>query len=847
MKIIIPFLTALICVATGYASTFSYSFKSTPLSDALVRIAEDHPDLYLNFIYNELDKYITSAKVDTDNAYDALKQTIGLNPVTVNSKNNRYFVEALQHGKYGYSGRAIASDNAPVEAATVWLLSPKDSTVLTYGITDSTGRFSIPCDRSDVIAKFSCLGYKTSFIRCRSFNIGTVTLFPSYVQLAKLEVKANSSDIYSDKTIYRPSTRQKRAAHTASDLLRLMSIPQINCDLSGAVTDNNGLEVKMYINGAEASSAELSGLPTTDIHKVEYLEYPTDPRYKGAPRVINFIVQEYLYGGYTKIGASESALTGLDNHAELFSKFTYRRMSYDIYTGTNNNNEAHNGVSSVTHYRLTDDAGKDYTLTRTQETEKSRDIRNSFPISLRASYNTDKVQIRNTVGYSHTTKPTAYYRGRISLTPSADNNTDFCHNNPSITNSASYSGYYYFLLPRKFAIDVTPTFNYSHYNDTYVYTASDNPISMRHAREDAYNFRVDAFLRKNFNTRHSILIGMNCTEYVSRLKYSGNIDSRNRFSLLFTSGTIGYNFHGNKVSLNTDFSLNTERNKVNDNIINDLYTGVHLNLQYTPAKRHLLSAWFQYAANSPTQSYKTSDVLRNNEYLFITGNPNLNNSHHITFSLNYTWNQSEIFSMSAYASYFKDYDRIFSTYSPYDAGKGVIRSYTNNGDFTRGDIGVNATLRLFDNRLYLSVRPKQSLYHTTGIYQKSYNPFTVSVQAVWYLGNFYLQAYYRSPVKQLSEFDPEFSYERNYYSLKGGWSNSRLNISLSAINVFNRGWNNTTVITESEYFHQESVDLNYGYHPRLNLMLTYTIGYGKKVRRNNELGTQQSAPSSILK
>ena len=157
----------LICAMSVYvmafAETFSYRFASTPLPSAIQRIMENHPDLDINFIYNELENYNTSATVNADNACDAIRQTIGLNPVTVVRSKSTYYIEALQHGKYVFTGKAIGTDDEPVVAATVLLLAPRDSTVVTYGITDATGRFSIPCDRQKVIAKLSCLGYKTTY------------------------------------------------------------------------------------------------------------------------------------------------------------------------------------------------------------------------------------------------------------------------------------------------------------------------------------------------------------------------------------------------------------------------------------------------------------------------------------------------------------------------------------------------------------------------------------------------------------------------------------------------------------------------------------------------------------
>ena len=179
--------TVLVAVMTflmADAETFSYHFNATPLPKAIREIMESHPELDINFIYNELETYKTSVTVKTDNVYNALRQTIGLNPVTVTKVRNTYYVEALQHGKYVYTGKIIGSDSEPVVAATIMLLSPKDSTVLTYGISDTEGRFSIPCDRNGVIGKLTCLGYKPKIEPFNKFSLGTIIMEEQAVSLS---------------------------------------------------------------------------------------------------------------------------------------------------------------------------------------------------------------------------------------------------------------------------------------------------------------------------------------------------------------------------------------------------------------------------------------------------------------------------------------------------------------------------------------------------------------------------------------------------------------------------------------------------------------------------------------
>ena len=240
-KIILTIILAVMTYISASAYEYNYSFSNTPISEAIVRISKDHPDVNISFIYKELDNYKTSARILNDDAYDALREIVGLNPISIIKKNKNYYIEALQHGKFCYTGRAIGSDSKPVVAATVMLLAPKDSAVITYGITDDTGCFSIPCDKKGVIAKLTCLGYKPTYKICESFSVGTVYMSELPILLQTVKVEAENAYLLSDRSVYRPTQRHKNASQTAMDLLVRMAIPQLNTRLgSSNVTTASG-------------------------------------------------------------------------------------------------------------------------------------------------------------------------------------------------------------------------------------------------------------------------------------------------------------------------------------------------------------------------------------------------------------------------------------------------------------------------------------------------------------------------------------------------------------------------------------------------------------------------------
>lgn len=90
-------------------------------------------------------------------------------------------------------------------------------------------------------------------------------------------------------------------------------------------------------------------------------------------------------------------------------------------------------------------------------------------------------------------------------------------------------------------------------------------------------------------------------------------------------------------------------------------------------------------------------------------------------------------------------------------------------------------------------------------------------------------------------------HKSNYYSLTAGWSDLDWNIRLSVYNFLNKGWENSTSEFKTTLYSEASTNYGNNYHPRINISVTYTFGYGKKVQRGNEVGEQSGAASAILK
>lgn len=199
-----------------------------------------------------------------------------------------------------------------------------------------------------------------------------------------------------------------------------MAIPEISARFGSTdVTTQSGQPVSLFINYMPATPRELKGMRVADCARVEYLESPTDPRFQGATYVINFIMQVYEYGGYTKLSANQLFPSMYQNNESLFSRLTYRKMTFDLSAAAYNVINNHTGSSQYAVMRLTDNDEKEFLLHRDETLGKSRMKSNYYPISFQATYISPKIQFRNTLSYAFTSYPVSERSGQLTYTPLA--------------------------------------------------------------------------------------------------------------------------------------------------------------------------------------------------------------------------------------------------------------------------------------------------------------------------------------------------------------------------------------------------------------------------------------------
>jgi outer membrane receptor protein involved in Fe transport len=239
------------------------------------------------------------------------------------------------------------STNKPVEYANITILRAKDSSFVTGGISDNSGKFAIdrvPYGLYTVKVKF--IGYATSVIKDvkavqPSTEVGKVDITPSTKNLAEVTVTGRKSEVQNnlDKKVYNIDKSMYGTGGTALDIMQ--SLPAVAVDFDGNVS-MRGSNVTILIDGRPSNLVSLDQMPAHLIERVEIISNPSakyDP--EGMSGIINIIlkknVQRGLNGmvnlnaGYNNKWMGSATLNYRKNKLNYFVNYTLRSFDGESY------------------------------------------------------------------------------------------------------------------------------------------------------------------------------------------------------------------------------------------------------------------------------------------------------------------------------------------------------------------------------------------------------------------------------------------------------------------------------------------------------------------------------------
>lgn len=667
-------------------------------------------------------------------------------------------------------------------------------------------------------------------------------------ELDEVVVEANMQYASSDVTTYYPDRNSKRTAQNAIDLLNRMAIPQINVNpIGGSVQTPGGDEIAIYIDMEPATQEEKDALRPEDVKKVEYYVFPSDPRFNHEKYVINITLRHYDYGGYAKLSGTGNIMAG-SGSGLAYTKITYKRMTYDISINDKYTDRHHTGTEQTQVFRFPQANGSIDEITRSNYLDGSRFQQNQFGASFRAKYMSQKAVISNSVFITALNTPHSSYDGRLLFSSDNYNSSTYSNSLNSTYFYPRWRGNYYFDLGNGFKLNAIPSFFYQHTKSNRKYLSGATSI-VTDATEDAVTGEMQVQLNKSFLKYHTLDFNLLGIYYNNKVKYSGNTVASPEFNQFAYGGILGYTFSKGNYYGQLSAGFAGESNKIDGVRTNSFIPLVILNSQYAFNQKNSLSVSAMLNVRPVQAAEKTPDVIQENELLYKTGNPHLRNVKVSKVTIDYTWLPNNKFSLSAFSGWSRDFNRIVPVFSSNTDDRIMLRTLDNNGYYQNIYIGASFTAKLLRNSLVLRATPQMRFDKISGIYADTNNYLSLSLNASYYLGKFYISAYYSPAFRELvSQSLTATSVKRkSAYQMKIGWSNGAWNLTATAVNIFRRNWVEETSRLTSQWFDQYTTEYGAGSHQFVSLTASYTFGFGKKVRRGDEVQTMGAGSSAIMK
>lgn len=665
-------------------------------------------------------------------------------------------------------------------------------------------------------------------------------------ELNEVVVEAQLQSTSATVSTYIPTSKQRNSSQTATDLLNRMAIPQLSLGMGNSVKTTSGKNVDIFIDYLPASEQDLAGMRMADVNRVEYYDYPKDPRFQGNAHVINFIMQKYEYGGYLKAYANEFFIAN-SGQLNLYSKIQYKRMTYDLGVGGYYRNGSHDYNNTVETYRLPQADGSLKQFERYSITSDAESRRRYFWPTFKALYRTDKISISNTIGATFDNYPKENTSGSVYFLPADFPQSDFVNEANHRQNYVTYNGYWNFILPHGNTINFAPYYSYSHSKQNSRYTEGQSSGYVNNALDNTHKASGNLRFQHDFGKWGDITISTQGFYYHSKTRYSGTSTSNDRLTVLRLGPGVTYSFTNDKFYGTAGVGFSYDRTKTGDITEESTYPWTDFSAQYSFNIKNSINAEFHYSSQIPALSVRSSAVIQSNPLMSYTGNPNLKPYKCYDFGVSYQWLPNNKFSFSAFGTGFIACNRFAYVYEA--SADGILRTVQQPmGKFIEGRYGINGTARLLGGNLQISGQLAHYIAKNEEPFNWTKSHLNWYIQAFYFLNQWHFGIQYQSNMASAGNFtNGVWESSKNAYTAIVGWGNSSWSFQAQIANLFRWNWRSGTTMLKSKNYDSVQTVYNPDNHCFIYVSATYTFGFGKKIKIGNEASQMSGAGSAILK
>jgi len=242
-----------------------------------------------------------------------------------------------------------AKTKAALEFCSIVVYNPKDS-LITGGVTDDKGFFTIPLDRGTYWLLISYTGYKKDTVAAFDLYekkfIGVIKLEPDSLFLKEVTVKTSSSENLLDRDVQIVTDKMKAGTSNAKEVLE--KVNGVTYDrYNNSIKVDNSSKVIILVDGMEKDQEYIKNLSPDRLKRIEVIRDPGG-RYglEGYSAVINIILKKDYQGTEiylsddniedTKVAKSSYILA--QNNMNLTLNYVYNKINLYGSYGNNYNN-----------------------------------------------------------------------------------------------------------------------------------------------------------------------------------------------------------------------------------------------------------------------------------------------------------------------------------------------------------------------------------------------------------------------------------------------------------------------------------------------------------------------------
>ncbi len=663
-------------------------------------------------------------------------------------------------------------------------------------------------------------------------------------QLDEVVVTAQNHIAIIDGILYTPTPEERKSSSNYSALLSRMMMAGLRVDeFSNKVETNWGKEVHYFINGIEANDWELKTLRPKEVAHVEFLQSPSDPKYKNYEAVINFVLREYTYGGYVLVDGNQAFGNNNCGDYDIAGKLKKGHMTYQAILGAYYRN-AHEilGNKDIT-YKYNDGSlfnkKVDY-----EQVEKQRIY--STGISVR--YDSKKVVwvLKAGIKFSETpesrTLQNIYYSNKETASSISEGTMQ------SLVPYVS-SQFVIYGLPRNSYAYGGISFSYNHNkgsNDYRLFNSESSNI-VNETRENAYVPSLWLGYSLPVYKQNNLIFLAQFNSEIYRTNYYGTADTYQKLENTYYSFSLSYNHRfSDKWSGTLQATVPVQRYKVQEGpALTKAYLNGGLTLSGRLSPKHTVYVQANITQSSINPSYYNTVVRQDDEITGSKGSADLKTVRQAYALLSYTWMPSNTFSLNTSCNW----NNIIDDIVPYwhEIGGLMVKEMINSGSYNPLYVNVTPSVSLLKGKLRFSSQLSYMHEWHSGLFHVDNGYWGVYPSAYWGFAKCWaVNLYYSCSLGK--------GYMRGSSNLTSFSDNLKCGLQFSKGNLFVKLQVNSLILKKGytkSWLISDNID-SYTYQSRpwdrryMSISASYTFDYGKKIKHSGILQFDGKSKTSVL-